>query len=145
MGIEPTRETLSGLENERFGATADAKCDGRVNFRGTWGHVGIRAQTVLTSDVLGGMAGRRTVYTSIRQLSTMLRPFVFASPDPWPSTASRLATFCRRSCANRVALAKAVLIEEEERHAAGNRAAKARQADVGGAQGERRQRECAAR
>jgi hypothetical protein len=44
------------LENERFGATADPKCDGRVNFRGMWDNVGIRAQTLLTSDVLGGIA-----------------------------------------------------------------------------------------
>jgi hypothetical protein len=41
MGIEPTREARSELENMRFGAMADAKCDGRVNFRGMWGHVGI--------------------------------------------------------------------------------------------------------
>jgi hypothetical protein len=27
MEIEPTRETLPGLENKRFGAIADAKCD----------------------------------------------------------------------------------------------------------------------
>jgi hypothetical protein len=40
MGIEPTREARSELENMRFGAMADAKCDGRVNFRGMWGHVG---------------------------------------------------------------------------------------------------------
>jgi hypothetical protein len=33
MGIEPTREALPGLENKRFGAMTDAKCDGRVNFR----------------------------------------------------------------------------------------------------------------
>jgi hypothetical protein len=41
MGIEPTREALPSLENERFGAMAAPKCDGRVNFRGMWGHVGI--------------------------------------------------------------------------------------------------------
>jgi hypothetical protein len=27
MGIEPTREVLPGLQNKRFGAIADAKCD----------------------------------------------------------------------------------------------------------------------
>jgi hypothetical protein len=27
MGIEPSREDLSGLENQRFGAIADTKCD----------------------------------------------------------------------------------------------------------------------
>jgi hypothetical protein len=42
MGIEPTRAAPPELENKRFGAMADPKCDGRVNFRGMWGHVGIR-------------------------------------------------------------------------------------------------------
>jgi hypothetical protein len=37
MGIEPTRAAPPGLENKRFGATADPKCEGRVNFRGMWG------------------------------------------------------------------------------------------------------------
>jgi hypothetical protein len=41
MGIEPPRAPLPGLENKRFGAIANPKCDGRVNFRGMWGHVGI--------------------------------------------------------------------------------------------------------
>jgi hypothetical protein len=41
MGIEPTRAALPELKNKRFGATANTKCDGRVNFRGMWGHVGI--------------------------------------------------------------------------------------------------------
>jgi hypothetical protein len=36
MGIEPKREALLGLENKRFGAMADPKCDRRVNFRGMW-------------------------------------------------------------------------------------------------------------
>ena len=27
MGIEPKRAALPGLENKRFGAMADAKCD----------------------------------------------------------------------------------------------------------------------
>jgi hypothetical protein len=27
MGIEPTRETLPSLENKRFGAMAETKCD----------------------------------------------------------------------------------------------------------------------
>jgi hypothetical protein len=27
MGIEPTRAPLPGLENKRFGANADTKCD----------------------------------------------------------------------------------------------------------------------
>jgi hypothetical protein len=33
MGIEPTREALPSLENKRFGAMADAKCDWRVEDR----------------------------------------------------------------------------------------------------------------
>jgi hypothetical protein len=41
MGIEPTRSTLSGRENQAFRATPNPKCDQRVNFRGMWGHVGI--------------------------------------------------------------------------------------------------------
>jgi hypothetical protein len=41
MGIEPTRAAPPGLENKQFGAKADPKCDGRVNFRGMWGQVGI--------------------------------------------------------------------------------------------------------
>jgi hypothetical protein len=45
MGIEPTRAAPLGLENKQFGATADPKCDGRVNFRGMWGHVGVRRDT----------------------------------------------------------------------------------------------------
>jgi hypothetical protein len=42
MGIEPTRTALPELENKRFGARPNPKCDGRVNFRGTWGNVGMR-------------------------------------------------------------------------------------------------------
>jgi hypothetical protein len=45
MGIEPTRAPPLGLENKQFGAMADPKCDGRVNFRGMWGHVGLRRDT----------------------------------------------------------------------------------------------------
>jgi len=45
MGIEPTREARPGLENMRFCAMTDAKCDLRVNFRGMWGHVGLRRDT----------------------------------------------------------------------------------------------------
>jgi hypothetical protein len=45
MGIEPTRAGLPELENKQFGAMADPKCDGRVNFRGMWGHVGLRKDT----------------------------------------------------------------------------------------------------
>ena len=45
MGIEPTRAAPLGLEIKQFGAMADLKCDGRVNFRGMWGHVGPRRDT----------------------------------------------------------------------------------------------------
>jgi hypothetical protein len=45
MGIEPTRAALPELENKRFGAMANTKCDWRVNFRGMWGHVRIRRDT----------------------------------------------------------------------------------------------------
>ena len=45
MGIEPTQEAPLGLENKQFGAMADPKCDVRVNFRGMWGHVGLRRDT----------------------------------------------------------------------------------------------------
>jgi hypothetical protein len=37
MGIEPTRAAPPEQENKRFGAMANPKCDGRVNFRGMWG------------------------------------------------------------------------------------------------------------
>jgi len=45
MGIEPTREALLELENKRFGAAVNPKCDGRVNFRGMWGPVRMRRDT----------------------------------------------------------------------------------------------------
>src|SRR6266851_5051073 len=38
--------------------TPALKCDGRVNFRGTWGNVGIRDPTAVISDVLGRIAGQ---------------------------------------------------------------------------------------
>ena len=41
MGIEPARAAPPGLENKQFGAMTGPKCDGRVNFRGMWGHIGI--------------------------------------------------------------------------------------------------------
>jgi hypothetical protein len=45
MGIEPTLAFLPSLQNKRFDAMADAKCDSRVNFRGMWGNVGLRTDT----------------------------------------------------------------------------------------------------
>jgi hypothetical protein len=52
MGIEPTRAFLPRLQNKRFGAIADAKCDWRVNFRGMWGHARLRRDTSMR-EVLG--------------------------------------------------------------------------------------------
>jgi hypothetical protein len=58
MGIEPTRAASLKLENKRFGATTTSQCDGRVNFRGMWGHVGIREPAATPSDVSGSIASR---------------------------------------------------------------------------------------
>jgi hypothetical protein len=33
------------------------KCDGRVNFRGMWGHVGMRERHAATSHARGHIAG----------------------------------------------------------------------------------------
>jgi hypothetical protein len=44
-GIEPTRAMFPEPKNKRFGAMANLKCDQRVNFRGMWGHVGLREDT----------------------------------------------------------------------------------------------------
>jgi hypothetical protein len=55
MGIEPTGKALPELENKRFRANADAKCDLRVNFGGTWGNVGIREQTSASANVSDGV------------------------------------------------------------------------------------------
>jgi hypothetical protein len=41
MGIEPTRDSPPKLENMGFLVVPTLKCDGRVNSRGMWGHVGI--------------------------------------------------------------------------------------------------------
>jgi hypothetical protein len=57
MGIEPTRALLRNLENTRFRVTPALKCDGRVNCRGIWGHVGIH-KAVYAAHVLGRSAGR---------------------------------------------------------------------------------------
>jgi hypothetical protein len=81
MGIEPTRATLRSQKNKGFPIAQTPKCEWRVNFGGTPGHVGIRRPTGASPDVPGDIAGR-TVYRSIRRLSTTLRPSVFASQDP---------------------------------------------------------------
>jgi hypothetical protein len=55
MGIEPTGLGVRKLQNTGFGSTSNLKCDGRVNFGGTRGHVGIREPTSVTSAVSGGI------------------------------------------------------------------------------------------
>jgi hypothetical protein len=45
MGIEPTLAALPGLGNKQFGAMANPKHDGRVNFRGLGGGIGPRRDT----------------------------------------------------------------------------------------------------
>jgi hypothetical protein len=68
MGIEPTRAPLPELENKWFRAMANPKCDGRVNFRGMWGHVGIRRRAESRAR-----AYQSHNWRSIRRLSTALR------------------------------------------------------------------------
>src|SRR5258708_4813468 len=60
MGIEPTRQHLPGLKNRGFTAMKNTKCDGRVNIRGMWGHVGIRERTSARSNVSDGMPRLRS-------------------------------------------------------------------------------------
>jgi hypothetical protein len=69
MGIEPTRAAPPEPGNERFGGMADPKCDGRVNFRGTWAHLGIREPTAVPSDAPGGIA--TTLRGSFRSYSSL--------------------------------------------------------------------------
>jgi hypothetical protein len=45
MGIEPTGKALPELENKRFRANANAKCELRANFRGMWGNARLRRDT----------------------------------------------------------------------------------------------------
>jgi hypothetical protein len=45
----PQGRRLWTPENKWFGAIAETKCDWRVNFRGTWGHVGIREPMAVPS------------------------------------------------------------------------------------------------
>jgi hypothetical protein len=52
MGIEPTRTARPELENKQFGAITNAKCEGRVNLCGMWGHVRQRRDTSV-SEVAG--------------------------------------------------------------------------------------------
>jgi len=68
MGIEPTRVTPPELEDKGFCLTPNPKCDGRVNFRGMWGHVGIRRRAESRAR-----AYQSHYWRSIRRLSTELR------------------------------------------------------------------------
>ena len=79
MGIEPTRQAPPGLENKQFGTIADPKCDGRVNFRGMWGRVGLRRDTSLDeirgSSLPGvGILPGKNSHSSAQQ--DLRRPFV---------------------------------------------------------------------
>jgi hypothetical protein len=68
MGIEPTRKAVPDLENKRFGTMVNATCDGRVNFRGMWGHVGLRRDTSLGE--VGGVAGSSLPVVGLRTAMT---------------------------------------------------------------------------
>jgi hypothetical protein len=68
MGIEPTLALLPELENKWLRAMANPKCDGCVNFRGIWGHVGIRRRAESPARAYQSYNWR-----SIRRLSTALR------------------------------------------------------------------------
>jgi hypothetical protein len=50
MGIEPARSMLRKLENKGFEAISNPKCDGRGNFHGIWGHVGMREPIPVATD-----------------------------------------------------------------------------------------------
>jgi hypothetical protein len=65
MGIEPTGKAPPELENKRFRANADAKCDWRVNFRGMWGNVRLRRDTSVSEDPGSSLSvvGLRTANT----------------------------------------------------------------------------------
>lgn len=82
MGIEPKKTAHQSLQNVVFREAPTAACDWRADFRVMRGGVGSREPSLATSDVVASIDGRRTVYVSIRQLSTMPRPSVFASQDP---------------------------------------------------------------
>ena len=59
MGIEPARGPLRNLENARFRVTPTLKCDGRVNFRGIWDHVGIRRRANFLARVRSQVSDRQ--------------------------------------------------------------------------------------
>jgi hypothetical protein len=50
MGIEPTRAALQRLRDMGSRVAPILKCDWRVNFRGTLGHVGMPERHAATSD-----------------------------------------------------------------------------------------------
>jgi hypothetical protein len=56
MGIEPTRTTLQSLRDMGSRVAPILKCDWRVNFRGTCGHVAMRERHAAPSDVRGHIA-----------------------------------------------------------------------------------------
>jgi hypothetical protein len=65
MGIEPTRAASPGLDNKQFGAAADLKCDGRVNFRGMWGHVGIHRWAKSQAQAYQCLTGHKRAVTVV--------------------------------------------------------------------------------
>jgi hypothetical protein len=58
MGIEPTRATLRKPRNRDIPVVQSIKCDWRVNYDGTPGHVRIPQASGLTSNVPGDHVGR---------------------------------------------------------------------------------------
>jgi hypothetical protein len=44
MGIEPTAAARLEAQNMAFGGIGRPKFDGRANFYGMWGHVGLRKE-----------------------------------------------------------------------------------------------------
>jgi hypothetical protein len=78
MGIEPTRAAPLGLENKQFGSMADPKCNGRVNFRGMWGHARLRGDTRRAKS-------RARAFQS--QVSD--RPLAVSDLDAYPQAAAR--------------------------------------------------------
>jgi hypothetical protein len=75
MGIEPTRAVLPELENNRFGAMANPKCDQRVNCRGMWGNVRLRRGTKVLSGRLDDV--RVTLKVTIGSMSRQTPLFLF--------------------------------------------------------------------
>jgi hypothetical protein len=81
MGIEPTLTPRPELENKRLRVKPVLKCDSRVNFRGTWGHVG--TLTVSRYVKCEGEADRPYVST----LGHQSPPSNAIHPKPWMTAA----------------------------------------------------------